>query len=58
MSTITFDRSIITADYQIWVKNTPYMELEWEGNSLLLAVINLLVAKIKHPARYIKLECR
>jgi len=55
---IPYEAFLIPPDYQVWIKHNPYLELEWEGNSLLLALINTLVARIKHPTKYIKLECR
>ena len=58
MSTISLDRYLAPEPYSIWLCRTHYTELEWEGSFMIMAIINLVIIKLKHPTKYIKLECR
>jgi len=58
MTSIVFDKSLVPPSYQIWVSSLPYIEQFWDGNSFILAIINLYVARLRYPTKYIKLECR
>ncbi len=53
-----FDKYLTPTDYSIWVHYKHTNELYWEGNSMILAIINLIVTRYQNPTKYIKLECR
>ncbi len=52
---IPYEAFLIPPDYQVWIN---YKELYWEGNSIIMAIINLIIARAQHPTKYIRLDCR